>query len=287
MAARDGRVTVLLAGATGALGRELLRELRDRGTATRALVRKPGVVEGDHVVADLADERAGLDAACRGVDTVISVAGQSTATGRIADRRTYDAVDHRGNARLLEAARRAGAQRFLYVSIFNAERLRGLAYVDAHERFVERLQASGLEATIVRANGFFAAYRDLYDIAAAGRPVPLVDGGRARSNPIHEADLARACLEALDAGATSVDVGGPETLTRREEAELAFAAAGREPRTRPLPRPIARAGTALLRPLDPRRAAILAFLARINGIDMVAPAYGSRRLGDYLADLRT
>jgi uncharacterized protein YbjT (DUF2867 family) len=236
------------------------------------------------VVADLADESADLGAACRGVETVISVAGQSTATGRIADKRPYDAVDHRGNARLLDAALRTGARRFLYVSVFNADRLRGLAYVDAHERFVDRLRKSDLQATVVRANGFFSAYRDLLDLAASGRPLPLVAGGRARSNPIHEADLAPACLEALDAGAGERDVGGPEVLTRREEAELAFETVGKPPRTRPLPPLLARAGTAALRPFDARRAAILAFLARVNEIDMIAPAHGSRRLADYFAE---
>ena len=282
-------MTVLVAGAAGALGRELVAELRERGRAVRALVRSPERAAGldvgaDSVVADLTDPEGDLARACAGVHTVISAAGQSTAIGRRPDRRDFGAVDLAGNLRLLDAASAAGVRRFLYVSIFNAARLRGLRYVDAHEQFAERLLASELDATIVRANGFFSSYRDLLDAAATGRPVPLLAGGSARSNPIHEADLAAACIDALDAGAREVDVGGPETLTRREEAELAFRAADREPRTRPLPAWIARAGAAALRPVDPRRSSVLAFLAAINAIDMIAPASGTRRLGDYLTE---
>jgi uncharacterized protein YbjT (DUF2867 family) len=186
-------------------------------------------------VCDLTDERFDLAKVCSGADTVISVAGQSTLSRRLPDRGGFNEVDYRGNARLIEAAESAGVSRFLYLSVFNAERLRGLEYVNAHERVVERLRASDIETTVVRANGFFSACRELLELAAAGWRMPLFHGGGARSNPIHEADLAAACLETLESGETEVDVGGPETLTRREEAELAFAAVGRKPRSRPVP----------------------------------------------------
>jgi uncharacterized protein YbjT (DUF2867 family) len=221
---------------------------------------------------------------CWGAETVISVAGQSTLSRRLPDRRGFHEVDYKGNARLLEAAEAAGVGGFLYLSVFNAARLRGLEYVDAHERVIERLRASDLEATVVRSNGFFSAYRELLELAAAGRRIPLFVGGATRSNPIHEADLAVACLEALESAEAQVDVGGPEALSRREEVELAFAAVGREPRTRSVRPWMAKATAATLRPLDRRRAASLAFLAAINSIDMVAPGHGRRRLTEYFAE---
>lgn len=281
---------VLIAGATGSLGRHLLSEFARRGRQTRALVRdRDGAASIDStaseaVVADLTDPHPDLARACCGVETVISVAGQSTASRRMPDRRGFFEVDYVGNTRLLEAAEAAGARRFLYLSVFNAERLRGLEYVDAHERVVERLLASELEATIVRANGFFSGYLELLELARAGRPVPVLLGGSARSNPVHEADLAVACLEALEAGEDAVDVGGPEILTRLQEIELAFAAAGRQPRTIPVHPWFARALSAALRPFDRRRSALLTFLAAINTIDMVAPKTGHRDLGSYLVE---
>jgi uncharacterized protein YbjT (DUF2867 family) len=286
---RGAAITTLVAGATGSLGRQLVAELERRGRPVRALVRdrdraRPIADRAEVVVGDLTDERSDLVRACSGAQTVISVAGQSTASRRLPDRRGFLEVDYQGNARLLEAAEAAGSERFLYVSVFNAARLRGLEYVDAHERFVERLRGSELETTIVRANGFFSAYRELLEFAAAGRRVPLVAGGSARSNPIHEADLAAACVDALEAGESEVEIGGPEILTRREEIELAFACVGRQPRTRPVRPAVARALAAAIRPLDRRRSAAVAFVAATNAIDMVAPSYGERRLADYLAE---
>jgi uncharacterized protein YbjT (DUF2867 family) len=282
-------VTTLVAGATGSLGRQLIAELERRGQTPRALVRDRDraaamLPRSELVVCDLTDEQFDLARACRGAQTVISAAGQRTATRRLPDRRGFLEVDHRGNARLLQAAESAGTERFLYVSVFNAARLRGLEYVDAHERFVERLRASEVNATIVRANGFFSAYRELLELAAAGRRVPLFAGGAARSNPIHEADLAAACVEALEAGKAAVEIGGPETLTRREEVELAFAAVGRRPRTLPVRPWVASALASALRPLDRRRSAMVTFLSAVNTIDMVAPRYGERRLADYFAE---
>jgi uncharacterized protein YbjT (DUF2867 family) len=283
-------MTVLVAGATGSLGRQLTAELERRGQSVRALVRQRARAEAmdpqppELVLCDITDERSDLVDACGGAHTVISVAGQSTVTRRLPDRRGFHQLDYEGNVRLVEAAEVAGSERFLYVSVFNAARLRGLEYVDAHERVVERLQASDLDVTVVRANGFFSAYRELLELAAAGRRIPLFVGGSAKSNPIHEADLAGACLDALEGTETEVEVGGPETLTRRQEVELAFAALGREPRTRPVPPWAGRATASLLRPFDRRRSATLAFLAAINTMDMVAPPYGERRLADYFAE---
>jgi uncharacterized protein YbjT (DUF2867 family) len=282
-------MTVLVAGATGSLGARLTAELERRGQPVRALVRdgaraaamdpRPSEV----AVCDLTDAQADLAAACRGAHTVISVAGQSTVTHRIPDRRGFHQIDYQGNVRLVEAAEAAGTERFLYLSVFNAARLRGLEYVDAHEAVVERLRATALDATVVRANGFFSAYRELLDLAASGRRIPLFAGGSARSNPIHEADLAAACLAALEGPDSEIEVGGPETLTRRQEVELAFAALGREPRTAPLRPWAGRAAASVLRPFDRRRSATIAFLVAINAIDMVAPSHGERRLADYFA----
>ncbi len=281
-------MTVLLAGATGTLGRCLLDELVQRGETVRALVRSDAraatltTAPTEVAVADLADPGADLDGACRAAQTVISVAGLSCTTRKLPERGRFMPVNFEGNRRLLEAAIRAGAQRFLYVSILQAPRLRQLEYIDAHERFVELLQASPIQSTIVRANGFFAGYLELLDLVASPGPGTLIGKGDAKDNPIHEADLAVACLDALDRGEREADVGGPQTFTRREQLELAYEISGRRPRIVKLPAGVARASATLLLPIDARRAQVIRFLTAICLIDMVGPAFGQRRLGDYL-----
>lgn len=280
-------MTYLIAGATGVLGRHLLNELQQRGEDVRVLVREPSraaklPTPAEVAVGDLADPNAALDDACRAVHTVISVAGRSCATSRLPDRGRFMTVDFDGNRRLLEAAIRAGAQRFLYVSILEAQRLRHLEYVDAHERFVELLQASPIQSTIVRANGFFASHIELLELVSSPGPAILIGSGEAKDNPIHEADLAIECLDALQHGESEVDVGGPQTFTRREQLELICEITDRSPRILKMPPRILRAGALALRPLDVRRAQMIRFVAAICTTDMVGPAKGKRRLADYL-----
>jgi uncharacterized protein YbjT (DUF2867 family) len=273
---------VLVAGASGHLGRELVAELRRRGHRVRALVRDRARAPGaDEVaVADAAGDP--LDEAVAGVDAVFSVLGGTSRVDR-GPRHPFHDLDTVPNLALLRAAEAAGVARFGYVALLNGDRLRGNAYNDAHEAVVEALRASALDATVVRANGFFSAYDELLDMARKGR-LRMVGDPDARSNPIHDADLAAACADALEAGADEVEVGGPETMTRREEFELVGEAAGRGRATKRMPGFVTRTAALLLRPVDPRRAAMLDFVQRICTMDMIGPPHGSRRLEDYLRE---
>ena len=283
-------MTVLLAGVTGALGRHLLAELEERPEPLRALVRSQDRAQtldptpAQLAIADLADPNADLQSACKDVHTVISVAGRSCSTRRLPERGAFTPVDYEGNRRLLEAATRAGAERFLYVSVLGAQRLRGLEYIDAHERFVELLQNTPIQSTVVRANGFFASYLEMFDIVASPGPASLIGDGTAKDNPIHEADLAVACLNALDRGEREAEVGGPQTFTRREELEMVCEVLrpGRTPRILRTPPGLLKAGAKLMAPFDKRRAEVIKFITTICTIDLVGPSHGHRLLGDYL-----
>jgi uncharacterized protein YbjT (DUF2867 family) len=273
---------VLVAGANGHLGRELLRELRSRGHRTRALVRPDKTADADEVV--VADaEHDPLDDACTGVDVVFSGLGASSRLDR-GPRRHFRDTDTKPNLRLLEAAERAGVGRFAYVTLLHADKLRGNPYVDAHEDVVDAARRSTIAHTIIRANGFFSIYDEMLETARKGRFRLIGDPDRLH-NPVHDADLAVACVDALEQGADEIEVGGPETLTRRQEAELAYAAIGQpETKIRRVPTPMVRGLATVIRPVDPRRAAIADMIVRVCSIDMVGPPHGERRLGDYLRE---
>ncbi len=276
---------VLVAGATGHLGRPLVAELRRRGHRVRVLARDAArAPDADEVVvADAATDP--LDEAVAGVDTVFSALGGSSRVDR-GPRTAFRDLSTRPNLNLLRAAEQAGVQRFGYVTLLGADRLRGNAYVEAHEAVVDALRASPVAATIVRANGFFSIYDEMLDMARKGR-ARIIGNPDARHNPIHDEDLAVACADALEAGADEVEVGGPEILTRREEVELANDAVGRGRTAKPMPAVITRGGALLLRPINPRRAATLDMAHRVCSEDMVGPAHGTRRLGDYLRERAT
>jgi uncharacterized protein YbjT (DUF2867 family) len=280
------RERILVAGATGGLGREVVRELRARGHVVRALVRTPTRAEGlgaDEVhCADALDVQA-LRGACEGVQRVFSCLGASVSPSA-PGRRSFLAVDVPANTHLLAEARRAGVARFVYVSVFHARERLDIAFNRAHEEVVDRLRASGLDWGVVRPTGFFSALAEAVDMAERGA-LPELGDGLARSNPIHEADLARVCADVLaQHGPTEVDAGGPEVLTRRQMAELAFAALGRPVRLRRVPAGAARAAGWLLRPFHPRLAQMAAFVNAIHHQDLIAPVRGQRTLGDYFRE---
>ena len=278
---------ILVAGASGRVGAHVLAELTARGYRTRALVREPARLKKgstDEVFVADAREPARLAGACAGVSSVISAMGASLALGRTRAGATFQAVDLAANLNLLAEARAGGVRRFVYVSLYGAERLRGLGYVDAHEEFVAALASSGLEYAVVRPTGFFYVFGEIFKMAARGRVI-IAGDGRARTNPVHERDVARACADALEPSAKELPVGGPAVYTRRGVAELAFEALGRPPKVSTLPVGLMRALVAPVRIFDRRLYDLLEFGLAVGTVDASAPPYGTRTLPEYFRQL--
>ena len=272
---------VVVAGATGQLGRLVTAELHSRGIAVRALGRDPRRLESlqtrESRVCDLTIPDS-LSGVCGNASAVISCAGASLSMGG-ADRTSFTDVDYRGNLRLLTDARKHGVEKFVYVSLAAALALRTTEYAQAHERFVSELAASGIPYTVVRPTGFFGTFRFLVDLAAKG--LLIVPGnGTARTNPIHQADAAAACLQAIESRDPQIVIGGPETFTRMRIAEMAFESLSETPKIRRVP---ARLISVLIRPArlwNPRVHGLMEFRLAASRVDVIAPAYGRTRLGD-------
>jgi uncharacterized protein YbjT (DUF2867 family) len=277
-------VKVLVAGATGAVGRHAVPLLIAAGHHVRALSRNPGrfpdVASLELHTADITQPES-LRGACSGIDAVIACAGASLKLGSLTQRAGFHAVDYHGNCNLLAEARRAGVTRFVFVSLAGANPLESTEYVQAHEMFAGELAVSGLPFTIIRPTGFFSMFAGFLGMARLGI-VPIVGAGVARTNPIHEAEVAQACVEALSRPDVPRAIGGPEIFTRHRLAEMAFDAIGKPPRLLSIPPALVRLAVPLWGPLNPRLAALLDFGLKVTQADVVAPRYGTRRLGDYL-----
>lgn len=280
--------TVLVAGATGALGREVCARLAAAGVRVRALSRqatlpaalRPHVAE--QVTGDLT-RPATLDAACAGVDGVFSCAGAPLVLGPAA-RASFHRVDGDGNLALLAAARRAGVRRAAYVSVFGGEAMPGLDYTDAHERVARALDDPWWRATVVRPTGFFSVFAEVLRMARQGRAVVIGDGS-ARTNPVHEADVAELAVRAWGEGAREVAIGGPAVHSRLEIARLALAAAGRSGAPTHVPPGIMRAMARATSLVHPRLGALMAFGTEVSVRDVIAPAIGRRTLAEHFATL--
>lgn len=275
--------SVLVAGATGQLGQAVLRELKQRGYITQALARDArkltGVAVDKVAVGDLTKPET-LRQVGANVDAVISCAGAAMNVNDFGNRASFYEIDYQGNLHLLAAAQRAGVKKFVYVSLAEASRLRHTEYADAHEKFVEALRASGLSYAIVRPTGFFSFHLEILKFAKKGRGI-VIGSGACRTNPIHEADVAAACVDALTKDVTEMAVGGPEIFTRQETVELAFSVLHRQPRLLSVPPSLFKLMIAPLKLVNRRIHALMDFGIAVTQLDVIAPAYGAQRLRDY------
>ena len=278
---------VLVAGATGTLGRAVVRRLKKEGHWVRGLGRSVPRLRGlpldETFEGDLTDAES-LRGCCDGVDAVLSCAGASMQLGDLGDRRSFEAVDFAGNRNLLAVARRPEVGKFVYVSLHAADRLLQTEYARAHERFVALLRESGLPSTVVRPTGFFSVFGEILHMARKGRGV-LIGSGEARTNPVHEEDVATACVQALERPGAEIPVGGPEVMSRRRIAELAFEVLGTRPRITSVPPWMFHALVAPARLWNRRLHALMVFGAAVSVVDVVAPTVGRRDLRSYFREL--
>lgn len=272
---------VFVAGATGYLGGFVAREFKKRGYFVRALARSPERVgtlaeDIDEVVFGEITKPGMLEGLCDGMDVVFSSVGIT----KQKDGLSFRDVDFQGNLNLLKEARRAGARRFVYVSVFRGPELLHLDIVKAHEDFVAELRNSGMDYGVVRPTGFFSDMGDYLEMAGKGR-VFLFGSGENRINPIHGADLAVTCADMAEGGSREVDVGGPEVLTHREIATMALGALGKPLRISSLPLWVMRLVVFFTRLFNRHQGELLAFLTTALSSNAVAPATGIHRLRDF------
>ena len=271
--------TVLLAGATGYLGKYIAKELIARNINTKIIVRNP--VKAIPLAYDFVEiipaevtRPETIKGHFAGVDTVISTVGIT----RQRDGLTYMAVDYRANMNLLEEAKKAGVKKFIYVSVINGQLHRNLKLVEAKEAFVDKLKASGLEYTIIRPNGFFSDMRDFLKMAKKGS-VYIFGKGKKKFNPIHGADLAQVCVDAINSNQNEIVVGGPDILTHYEVAEMALLTSGKPINIIHVPHWVRKSILWIMRTFTSSKTyGPIEFFLTLMAEDAIAPRYGSHRL---------
>jgi len=247
-------VLIAVTGATGFVGRHITTVLARRGHAIRALVRSPlqaQRLEGlgvELVPGDLADAAA-LTALLRGANTVVHLVGIIVETGRA----SFHTVHVEGTRRVLEAARRAGVERFVHMSAVGARDEPGATPYHRTKWHAEELvRASGLSHAVFRPSIISgpesAPIRTLARLHRWSPVVPVFGDGRFPTQPVWAEDVALAFALAAEQSALAgaFELGGPQVLTY-EEFLLAIGRAARRPR--PLvhvPLGLARAAAAAL-----------------------------------------
>jgi uncharacterized protein YbjT (DUF2867 family) len=261
---------VLVIGGGGALGRLVCDQLGARGHRAIALGRRDGNLRDPALIARAA------------APVIINCAGASVQMALGKGWRGYRAVDVPIGLAAIEAARRTNA-RLIYISAHHPPALRHTAYIDAHERVAEAMSA--VDGAVVRPTGFFSAITSAFlPMAKRGRMFDVGDG-RARTNPICDRDLAEIVVDvALGGdGPRDVSVGGPEVMSRREMLERIADAAGHRAKVTGVPIALAKLNSVLLRAVHPRMGQFVQFVVGLAQHDVIAPACGTTRLADYVA----
>jgi uncharacterized protein YbjT (DUF2867 family) len=286
---------VLVAGATGYLGRYAVQEFKNRGYWVRALVRNPDKVKqpgpwfapsidnlADEIFIGDATKPETLTGVCDGLDFVFSSLGMIKPDFVHSN---FD-VDYQGNMNILTLALKANVRKFVYVSVFDAHRMMNIPNVQAHEKFVRELQAAKIESAIIRPNGFFSEIGQFVARAKRGYMIWVGDGYQ-RQNPIHGADLAKVCVDAMEGTEKEVEVGGPEVFTYHEMVDLAIEIAGTKPVLIPLPFWLVDGLAAVTGIFNPDVRDVALFATTLSKIDIVSPKYGTHRLRDFFEQCKT
>lgn len=184
---------IAITGATGFVGQALLDHALASGSAARALVRseqapRKGV---SWIKGDLADQRA-LARLTKGAEAVIHVAGvinAPTADG-------FEAGNVAGTLAAIEASKKAGISRFIFVSSLSAREPQLSAYGASKAKAEKLVRASGLDWTIVRPPAIYGPRdREMFELFRVAKwgllPMPPKAG---RASLLHVDDLARLLL---------------------------------------------------------------------------------------------
>ncbi len=284
---------VLVAGATGYLGRFVTREFKNQGYQVRVLARNSQKLEQagpflEPATKDFVDDvfigevtrPETLQGLCDGIDIVFSSIGIT----RQKDKLSFRDVDYQGNKNILDLALKASVKKFTFVSVFNADLLRHIPIVSAREKFVRDLDQAGLDYTIIRPTGYFSDMTEFLKMAVSGR-VYLIGDGEKRLNPIHGADLAKVCVEAINVRQNEIAVGGPETYTHNEIARLAFSVFGKRPKITRLPAWPVNAVVKAMRPFSERHYSLAAFFTSAMQMNFAAPEMGTHKLNDFYREI--
>jgi uncharacterized protein YbjT (DUF2867 family) len=273
---------VLVAGAGGLLGRELVKALNRRSIVPLGLaysekefLQLDGQVSRK-IACDVTQSEQ-LKGICQGIDVVISVIGIT----RVSAGATHMDVDFNGNLNLLREAANAGVKKFVFISPAGTDKgYKDVPLFEAKYRFEQELRKSGIGWLIFRSGGFF---KDFADYGKQGSLV--INGGLNVSTPVAITELAEIMVEdTFEFENKFVEVGGPEDLNWRDICRICSEALQKKTKVVSVPAWLCNAVLWVLRPFSRKYFAMGSLILYTSTHDLPTARRGKLRFADYVRE---
>ena len=248
---------ILVVGATGNLGRKVVRSLLASGEEVRAMTRV--IARADELKAlgakpvrgDLTDPES-LEFAIRGARVIVLAAHSILGRGTEAS----ELVDDEGHRAIIDAAKAAGVEHIIYTSVIGASSNHSLDFFRTKARIERHLKESGIAYTIVRPSAFMEthAYFLIGKGVMEGKRVMLFGKGRNPRNFVAAEDVAKVIVGALRVPSLRgeiVEIGGPQNLTSRQVVETFERVSGKKAKVGHIPLSVAKVMSRVIKPMHP------------------------------------
>lgn len=229
-------MAVLVTGAAGFVGNNIVRGLLEAGKPVKAMVRdldKAKTRLGDvwdrlNVVQGDVEDRDGLRKLMGEVTAVIHTVAIPMERGSA----TYEEVNYQGTINVVDAAEQAGVTRFINMSQNGASPDHFSDFLRSKGKAQAYVASSNLQWTAMRPSVIFGPQDEFFNAFARLirlTPVvfPLIGGGKALFQPVSIYDVAEAVVRSLDDDGTigkAFELGGPEILSMEEIEKRVLAA---------------------------------------------------------------
>ena len=237
-------MSLLVVGATGTLGRQVARRALDEGYQVRCLVRsfkRAAFLKewgAELVRADLCDPET-LPVALEGVTAIIDAA-----TNRPTDSLSIKQVDWEGKVALIQAAKKAGVERYIFFSILDADQYPEVPLMEIKRCTEVFLAESGLDYTILQLAGFLQGLISQYAIPILDNQAVWVTNQTAPIAYMDTQDIAKFAVRALSVPETSnqvFPVVGTRPWTPQEIIDLCERLSGEKAKVTRMPLGVLRA----------------------------------------------
>lgn len=231
-------MNLLVVGATGTLGRQVVRRALDEDHQVRCLVRSPRKATflkewGAEIIQGNLCSPETLPRALEGIDAVIDVA-TSRPTGSLSIKQ----VDWEGKVSLIQAAVAAGIERFIFFSILDAEKFPKVPLMEIKHCTELFLAESGLKYTILKPCGFMQGLIGQYAIPILDGQSVWIAGNASPIAYMDSLDIAKFAVRALEVPETenkTFPVVGTRAWSSEEITSLCERLSGKEAKIARLP----------------------------------------------------